>query len=239
MRAILTFHSIDDGGSVLSYPQHAFGRLLEALARSGLAVQDLDTLLGLEARSGVALTFDDGMRSVLTDALPVLQEHGAPAHLFLTTGAVGRDNRWPSQPASAPRFDMLSWDDVELLHAAGVRIEGHTVTHPNLCGLPDDAVLAECVEADMLIARRLGRAPRYFAYPYGAADARVRDLLRDRYRACLTTLLRPLRTVEDQAALARLDSYYLRHPWLFCDLRAWHVRSYLALRRWLRRLRGN
>src|SRR5258707_8203499 len=100
VRAILTFHSIDDTGSVLSYSLKTLDRLLLALQRSGIPLLDLDTLLRPQTKTGVALTFDDGMRSVFTEALPILGNHSAPAHLFLTTGGVGMTNRWPSQPAA-------------------------------------------------------------------------------------------------------------------------------------------
>src|SRR5437763_8996597 len=73
MRAILTFHSIDDSGSVLSYSPNTFDKLLLALQRSAIPLLDLGTLLRPETKTGVALTFDDGMRSIFTEALPILR----------------------------------------------------------------------------------------------------------------------------------------------------------------------
>src|SRR5437868_7585413 len=148
MRAILTFHSIDDTGSVLSYPPNTFDKLLLALQRSAIPLLDLDTLLRPETQIGVALTFDDGMRSVFTEALPILRSHSAPAHLFLTTGVVGMMNRWPSQPPAAPLFEMLHWREIEALQGAGIHIEAHTASHPDLRQLSDDALWAECDRAD-------------------------------------------------------------------------------------------
>src|SRR3984893_14381933 len=101
VRALLTFHSIDDSGSSLSYPPKTFLRLLNALDRCDIPVLDLDTLLRPDTVCGVALTFDDGIRTVFIEALPILRSYSVPAHLFLTTGFVGLTNRWPSQPASA------------------------------------------------------------------------------------------------------------------------------------------
>jgi len=239
MRAIVTFHSIDENDSVLSYPPTLFRKFVEALLASDLPVCDLDTLLRNDNQHGVALTFDDGMHSIFEHALPVIRAHAMPAHLFLATAAVGRDNRWPGQPAQAPRLDMLNWNQVEALHAAGVRIESHTHNHPDLRALDDAAIDTECDMADRLIEQRLGRRPAYFAYPYGYHNARVRDCLRPRYRASVTTRLNVLNVRDDSADLPRLDSYYLRAPWLYRRLDAPVARAYLACRGVLRRLRGS
>lgn len=239
MRAILTFHSIDDAGSVLSFPQATFAKLLAALHDSGMPVCDLDTLLAPDTQRGVALTFDDGMRSVFTQALPVLRDFKVPAHLFLTTGAVGGTNRWATQPAHAPSFDMLSWDEIEQLQGGGVRIESHTHGHPDLCDLSAERIVAECDAADRMIENRLGRRPRFFAYPYGYRNSQVCDVVRGLYQASVTTELKALRGTEDRAALPRLDTYYLRSPWAFRRIDAALPRAYLALRGMLRKLRGS
>jgi peptidoglycan/xylan/chitin deacetylase (PgdA/CDA1 family) len=237
-RAIITFHSIDESRSVLSYPARSFASLLAALERSRIPVVDLDTLLQPETSCGVALTFDDGIRSVFTAALPILRDSTAPSHLFLTTGAVGGTNRWAGQPAGAPTFDMLRWPEIEALRELGMHIEAHTASHPDLCRLDAAAVAEEYDSANEIIERRLGRRPRFFAYPYGYSNLRVRELARCRYRACLTTELRPLRCEEDMAALPRLDSYYLRSGWIYENLRAPQSRLSVGLRGILRRWRG-
>ena len=74
MRAVLTFHSIDDSGSVLSFAPVRFAELVESLARSGVPVVAFDDLLQL--REGIAITFDDGMATLHRHALPVLRAHG-------------------------------------------------------------------------------------------------------------------------------------------------------------------
>jgi peptidoglycan/xylan/chitin deacetylase (PgdA/CDA1 family) len=238
MRAILTFHSIDNTGSILSYPPKTFDQLLFALQRSAIPLLDLDTLLRPETKTGVALTFDDGMRSIFTEALPILRSHSAPAHLFLTTGVVGMINRWPSQPPVAPLFEMLRWQEIEALQGAGIRIEAHTVSHPDLRQLSDDALWAECDRADETIRSMLGIRPRYFAYPYGFNDTRVRSFARERYVGSVTADVRTLRQNEDLAALPRLETYYFRKEFLFHNLQSPAIHAYIALRRAFRRLRS-
>lgn len=239
VRAILTFHSIDDSGSVLSFPAAKLEALLACLERASMPVMDLDALLAPGTRRGVALTFDDGMRSVHANALPVLRDHAVASHLFLATGAVGRDNRWPGQPEWSPSFEMLGWDEIEALHAAGMRFESHTHAHPDLRALDEAAMALECDRADEAIERRLGRRPAYFAYPYGRFDDRARAFARRRYRASVTTVLRELEGGEDPAALPRIDTYYLRPSWMHRRLDSPLPRAWLAFRGVLRRLRGS
>lgn len=236
MRAVITFHSLDDDASVLSFPPRRFAHFIESLVRADVAVV---SYAELQARDrGVTLTFDDGMRSVHDAALPVLREHRLPAHLFLSTGAVGRDNAWPSQPAHAPRYAMLGWKQVEVCVAGGLLVESHTRSHADLRTLGDAEIGAECAAADAEIEQRVGRRPRLFAYPYGLFDARVVAAVAGRYEACFTTRMAYLGHDHDPAQVPRLDAYYLQSRWVQQGLLGWPVRSYLDGRGLIRTLRG-
>lgn len=239
MRAVLTFHSIDDSGSVVSYPEALFDRLLASFRKQGVPIVSLEQLLASPQQQGVALTFDDGMRSVFTHALPVLQRYDATAHVFITTNAIGRETLWPEQPAGIPGFEMLSWDEVEQLHAAGIHIEGHTLSHPDLRTLSVDQIQDECEQSDAHLERVLGKKPDFFAYPFGYHNAAVRECVRQRYRAAVTTELRYLSSQEDQAALPRLDSYYLQQRFAQDYLDSPPLRGYLWLRWLMRSWRGS
>lgn len=238
MKAIISFHSIDTSGSVLSYAQDSFASLLSELESSSLPVLTLDELLMPDTERGVSITFDDGMRSVFTAALPVLRDHKLPAHVFLTTSTVGERNTWQGQPARAPVFDMLNWGQLEELHDAGFRIECHTHNHPDLRQLNPAAIEEECSIADAAIGSAVGRLPKYFAYPYGYKNKQVCDYIGGRYKAAVTTELGWLDGVVDMTRLPRLDSYYLRGEWLRRNLDGTASRLYLALRSRLRSIRG-
>lgn len=235
-RAVLTFHSIDDTGSVLSFPVRTFRRLIEELATAGIPVVAFEDLL--ERDAGVTITFDDGMHSVHQHALPVLRQHGFPAHVFLTTGRVGKDISWPGVAGRDESFAMLGWQDIEECVAAGLRVECHTVTHPDLRQLPEERILDECTGADIEIERRTGRRPTLFAYPFGRFDERVRRTLAPRYTGCLTTRLGYLNRSEDMSRVRRLDSYYLQAPIWHEHLFSASTRGYVGVRALIRAVRG-
>lgn len=238
MRAVLTFHSIDGLPGPLSYSAQDLEKMLAALAEAKLPILSLDDLLASPDKSGVALTFDDGISTVFEAAMPILRERKLPAHVFVITHWVGGDNRWPGQPENATPFKLMNWDQLAAIQDAGFGIEAHTATHPDLRALSEEAIDEEMEQADDAIERRLGRRPRYFAYPYGYHNERVRSVARRRYRGAFTTKLDYLVADSKLDELPRLDTHYLRSPALVRSLASHPARTYIAFRRSLRRLRG-
>jgi len=235
-RAVLTFHSIDDSGSVLSYRPRAFADLIRGLVESGTPVLAFDALAA--ADHGVTLTFDDGFASVARHALPVLAKHHLPAHVFVTTSRIGLDNHWPSQPAGALAMPMMDRDDIDRCVAAGMTVENHTATHPDLRTLSREQVMEEYAAADEVIERLTGRRPRLLAYPYGYVGPVARDIAAARYATAFTTRLAYLTDHTDPHATPRLDTYYLQHPQIARRFMRPSGQAYLALRGLIRSIRG-
>jgi len=238
MKAILTFHSIDDRGTVLSFPPATFARMIEEILEGGVKICSLDQLLCPETDNALTITFDDGMRSVYENALPILKDANVPSHLYLTTGVVGRTNNWPTQPRGAPAFDMMDWQELEACVDAGMKIESHTVSHPNLCRLDRQQIEEECETADLSIEKQFGRRPQHFAYPYGIYDARVAEIVGQKYQTCVTTALLPIGKKLKAAELPRLDSYYLQKRRDYRHFFSPTASGYLRLRHGLRVFRS-
>lgn len=199
---------------------------------------NLDTLLRPETIRGACLTFDDGYKSVFSTAFPIMKEYGVLAHLFLATGAIGRQQDGARRNGGDAN-DMLNWDDIASLHGQGYSIESHTRSHCDMRELSAEEIVDECTAADAEIDTRLGVSPRYFAYPYGWHNRKARDYVRSNYQAGLTTELRCLRSTEDSSALPRLDSYYLRSHWALRNLDSLLLRGYLSFRSAMRRVKGS
>ena len=106
------------------------------------------------------LTFDDGYSDFRTRAWPVLQRHGFAATLLISTGAVGTANH-------------LTWDELRELHAAGVEIASHGVTHRSLTALDRQTMARELADSKRLIEAEIGAPVRVFAYPAGTYDPNV------------------------------------------------------------------
>lgn len=224
-RAVLTFHSIDNSGSVLSYPVRQFWSFIEKLLALGTPVVSFSQLLHM--KHGVTLTFDDGMQSVHQHALPVLRANGIPAHLFLTTGSVGKRPGWT---IGNHQFDVLSWDEIEECQLGNISVECHTVSHPDLRTLTPEQIMRECRSADDEIERRLGHRPNFMAFPFGHYNQSVIHSIAPLYKACFTTQLAYLDAAARTAEIPRLDSYYLQAGFCHTDPLGLCARAYLGLR---------
>lgn len=146
---------------------NAFGKP-SAPIRSGI----LRGVAGLDQvkRPCVTLTFDDGLKSHLTVAAPILEKYGFTGCFNIVTAEVGK----PGQ---------LTWDDIRELKRRGHEIASHTVTHPDLVTLlrekGAEAVRAEVVQSRDAIAEALGAAPKFLCHPYMARSAAVDVLIRE------------------------------------------------------------
>ena len=240
MRAILTFHAIETGGSLLGISGEGLRSLLASIQRSGHEIVPLRSLLdGRCAQLDVvALTFDDGARSVAEQAAPILREFGAPASLFLTTGFMGGKNTWPSQPAAAPVFSMLDWDAIGSLQASGWTIEAHTISHPDLRTLDDAALEEELALPAEAIAQKTGVFPRILAYPYGYYNERIISKAKQYYEHAVTTQFRQLSLRDDPYLIPRIDTFYLRSSLIHRHFgNGGGFTSFLSAISWLRKLR--
>lgn len=240
MRAILTYHSIDDSGSPISMPPARFHAHVRWLAAGHVNVVALDALVrGGGGGSAVALTFDDGFVNFATHAAPLLADYGLPATLFVPTGFVGHCNAWPgTNTRGIPELPLLGWGALARLAERGVTLGSHGRSHRALAGLPSDAVADEVEGSAEDLFRHTGVRPRAFAYPYGSVDETAAACVRTRYAVGCTTVLHALRGSDDPARLPRIDAYYCRAPGRLESWESAHFRRYLRLRAVARTLRG-
>ncbi len=238
-RAILTFHSIDSSGSVLSVTSAMLRRRIESLLRQQVMIRPLEEVLEPGAdesdRSVVALTFDDGFRNFASEAYPVLEEYGLPGTVFLVANYVGKTNDWPSQPSGFGGRGLLSWSQIAELSRAGVRFGAQTLTHPDLTRLSTEAARAEIVESKQRIEDRTGRAVTSFAYPYGAESPALREIVAEHFAVGCSARLGYVGPASPRASLERIDAYYLRGRLCEGRLFGGYARGYLAWRGWLRK----
>jgi peptidoglycan/xylan/chitin deacetylase (PgdA/CDA1 family) len=159
---ILCYHSVGQPlWGVNDVSPHQFRRHLELALSAGFRIVPASEIV----RTGggprdLAITFDDGLRSVLTNAAPILADYGVPWSLFVVSDWTDQRHPWGNDV-------MLSWNEVEQLMAAGAEIGSHSVTHPDFRWLGASEAADELEHSRRTIEQRLGIAPSTFAIPMG------------------------------------------------------------------------
>ena len=242
--AILTYHSIDDSGSVLSTDPETLELQMAQLAELGYRGTSLAEVVKQSRNSGrwpertVAITFDDGYENNLRVAQPILAQHEFTASIYLITGHVGGEHDWEPPPPHLGRRTILDWAQVGELADAGWEIGAHTRTHPNLQDLTPGEVEQEILGSSEDVEQRLGRPVDTFAYPGGYSSPAATAVVARQFLAGCTTVLRRAIHGDPSHSLPRVDMYYLSDPARLGRLARGRLDAYLAFRRLGRRVRA-
>jgi peptidoglycan/xylan/chitin deacetylase (PgdA/CDA1 family) len=122
----------------------------------------------------VIITFDDGYADNYLAALPILEQFGMKATVFVIAGSVG-------QP------EYLSWEQAAQLPLRGVEIGSHTMNHVALKEVAEQQKRQELIESKKMLEGQLSTPVDFLAYPYGSFDASLFPLLQQAgYRGACT-----------------------------------------------------
>ncbi len=189
---MLMYHSVAQGSGRAVWPWalslRRFREQLDFLADEGWATPTMaELVLSPQAFRGrtAVITFDDGYLDNL-GACEELLKRGMRASLFMVSGSMGREPAWPADGRPAGR--LLNAVELRELHANGIEIGSHTVSHARLTDVGDSQLKAELADSRAVLEDALGSAVTSFAYPYGAWDARCADAVQTvGYHAACTT----------------------------------------------------
>ena len=234
---ILTYHSLDDSGSVISTSPATFALQMKYLAQNGyqsLSMSEGARLIREEKpfpEKGFVMTFDDGYQNNYTRAFPVMQEFGFKGTVFLVSD--GCEKSW-SDNGGPEKRQMLSWAEIKEMHKYGIEFGAHTATHPDLTKIPLAQAEREIVDSKTSIQDRLGAEVATFAYPYGTFNAEIKRVVSTQFCGACSTRLGWAQIGCDPFSLRRIDMYYLRDFRVFNKLAttpfAWYLRSRQVLR---------
>jgi peptidoglycan/xylan/chitin deacetylase (PgdA/CDA1 family)/nucleoid-associated protein YgaU len=168
---ILVYHNISaqDQGK-LSIASKTFDAQIKQLHADGFYTLSLTDFAAFTAgrrqlpRRSVLLTFDDGYKSFVQYARPILKDYGFGATLFVYSDFIGAGS-------------ALSWQELRSLSEQGFDVQAHSKTHGNLRRKEgeSEAAYAKRIEAELafpltLYKKNLPRPVDALAYPYGEMD---------------------------------------------------------------------
>lgn len=116
----------------------------------------------------IAITIDDAYATIYSEGWPRLRAAGLPFTVFVSTGPVDRGLE-----------DIMTWDQLREMQAAGVEIGAHTVSHLHMPTADAERNRRELAESNARFEAEIGHVPALFAYPYGEASLGVMEIVKD------------------------------------------------------------
>ena len=190
----------DKTRALLNIEPHIFDAQVKTLKEANytfITASDLgDILDGTKKlpKNPIVLTFDDGHWDLYTDILPILKKYNVHATAYICPGLIG-------QP------DFLSQEQLDKVVQSGlIELGDHTMHHISLKGTTSLFTTYEIFEAKETLERRYKRKIVSFAYPYGAFDESVVEIVKS---AGFKTAMSTIPAVE-QAGVNRFFVYRIR-----------------------------
>jgi peptidoglycan/xylan/chitin deacetylase (PgdA/CDA1 family) len=218
---VLLFHQFKAAGVAIptkfqwTMNADVFASEMKYIHDNGYNVISMDQLLKFIKHQGtvppraVCITIDDGYKSAIVYAAPILKQYGYPWTFFI----------YPDFITVAEGSGAASWNDLLQLQSQGIDIECHSMTHPNLKlhhqkvkgvwqNFTPDQYAAwlnnETAGAKAILEQHLGRKVTCFAYPYGEYNKQVEDaVIAAGFEAIFTVADNPVHSTTDIHSIGR------------------------------------
>ncbi len=181
---ILEYHMVndqpDEDGYDYAVPVEEFKAQLDYLQAEGY--HTITLLEYMKAKKGkftlpskpIVLTFDDGYVDNYTTLLPLLEERGMKAVVFMVTNDIGRPG-------------YLTWDQLRDMQGRGIELGSHTANHQPLTTLDPQMKTDELKLSKLLMEWNGLQTVFSFSYPNGAYDEALPGMLKENeYLAAVT-----------------------------------------------------
>ena len=178
---ILQYHHVSDSTpAITSVTPAQFKEQMQYLADNNFNVVPLSTVVeSIKAKKTlpqktIAITFDDGYRSIANTAHPILKQYNFPYTLFVSV-----------QPIQKAYGEMMSWQQLVTLSNEGAEIANHSWNHEHLIrkeGNETEVQWLARIEDNILrteaeIAKATGQNLKMLAYPYGEYNQQIEAML--------------------------------------------------------------
>ncbi|MBP2662373.1 MAG: icaB [Firmicutes bacterium] len=203
---ILNYHKVDDFYHSLSIPPEEFEEQMKYLSENGFTTITPDQLMAYLnhdrelPENPILITFDDGYLDNFTNAYPIMKKYGFTATIFLVTNKVGHEG------------NFMTWDQVRTMQKDGFVFGSHTVSHAALTKVSREQGMMELTDSRKELEQQLGVKARYFAYPTGAYNRQIEDMVKQAgYKAAFTIRYGQAGTESNPYALERIPIFRGQH----------------------------
>lgn len=155
--------------SVLNEDKEKFIRQLDYLSNKFcfISLNSLNTITS--KKNFISITFDDGLSSILRNALPELIKRKIPSTIFIPAAKIDNYPNWEQKGQEIYSDDrILNQDEIKELSDQGIEIGSHTLHHTDLRNVTAEAAKEEFDLSKSQLEKITNKEVASFSFPYGS-----------------------------------------------------------------------
>lgn len=168
---VLMYHEVLDSSTVdkLSHrmaslyftPLDKFKTQINIIAQKGYKGLSFDEVTDVDLGSKyIILTFDDGWHGNYEYVLPLMEEYGFKAIVFVSVSAVGSSG-------------YMNWAELNELAKNGISVQSHTLTHRPLQTLNNQEIYKELYDSKNIIEEKIQKEVTALSFPHGSYNQKI------------------------------------------------------------------
>ena len=132
----------------------------------------------------IILTFDDGYKDNVTNALPILNNYNIRSVCLIVYNAIAKTNFWDTNKClkKYPQKNMLNEEDIKQWLAYGNEIGSHSMNHYNLTTLSNDELITEIKDSKNKIEELIRTDVLSFCCPYNKTTTQIEQIINKEYK---------------------------------------------------------
>lgn len=202
------FHDVDNTYSSIDYDKDGFRELIKKLANRGIRLCSVRDYFKMVSKDKIVVcTFDDGYENVYKNALPILQEYGFTATVYICPDLIGKKNDW-NHKDEINRWHLTHEMILELVNA-GWEIGSHGISHINLRRLSEQELLNNLSKSKKML--EIYGPIESFCYPYGAFNEFIKDKVSKYYNNAFSVSIGGNNVEADLYQIIRLTPEELKY----------------------------
>lgn len=183
---ILSYHSISDEQSSISISTNIFEKQIIFLKKLSYETVNFDEI-DPNKKNQIILTFDDGYKDILINALPILKKYNFKATCFFVTNLIGKNNNWDNKKENYKIKELMNPDDIKEWYENGMSVQSHSHNHLDLTKLSNMEIINELEYSKKYLKEKFNIKSDVFCYPFGKVNRNVYEITKKIYKNAVTT----------------------------------------------------
>jgi len=183
---IISYHSISDENCPISLSLKEFEKQLVFFKKNNFHSIHFNEIKNTSKKKFI-ITFDDGYKDLITNALPLLKKYNFKATCLIISNLIGKRNIWDEYKKNVKDKELMNLSDINYWLKNGMKIGSHSKNHKKLTKLDEKEKMDEIINSKNELESLTGTTIDSFCYPYGLYNENVVNIVKEKYDFAFTT----------------------------------------------------